>query len=453
MKTCLFGWIVLAPLAVLVSCCPSPGPGASRVVAGPMPGWSGHREVEIWAMLEGPATDRLVYWPEGQPGEKKSIPPVETLRESGNPAIVRYRPSLLVPGMRYVCRLETPDASAESRFQTQADWTYKTEAPDFSFIFGSCLYLNDPPYDRPGKPYGQGDGILGLMAQSKADFMLWLGDNSYLRPADLTSPAGIRYRMTRDRCDASMQDLLRGMHHFAIWDDHDFGPDNSSKSFPLRDATTRVFREFWANPPSGLPQDQGIMSTFVWSDCLFVLLDNRSNRDSDKLDLQGHPGKTMLGSRQIEWLEQTLLENRGTPFKFIVQGGQFLKDQTYESYADFPGDRKRILDFIQKHKIGGVVFIGGDRHFTEVNRFERAGDYPLYEVTSSPIASGVAVGALKLEAVNPMRVPGTLVDLQNFCRIDVHGNGKQRTATIRSVDKTGVERWKLDIPAADLRRP
>jgi len=453
MKTFLLRFTALAQLSVLVSCGPTPGPGHSRLLAGPMPGWSGHREVEIWAMLEGPGNDRLVYWPEDRPEDKKAVDPVELLRENGNPAIVRYCPSLLDPGTRYICRLEDPGLDGEARFQTQADWTFKSEAPNFSFIFGSCLYLNDPPFDRPGKPYGQGDGILGFMARSKADFMIWLGDNSYFRPADLTSPAGIRYRMTHDRCSPAMQDLLRGMHHFAIWDDHDFGPDDSSKSFPLRGVTTQMFREFWANPPSGLSPEQGIMSTFVWGDCLFILLDNRSNRDSDKLDLQSHPEKTMLGRRQIEWLEQTLLENRNAPFKFIVQGGQFLKDQTFESYADFPADRKRILDFLQKQKISGVVFIGGDRHFTEVNRVERAGDYPLYEITSSPLSSGVATGALKLEAVNPMRVPGTLVDLQNFCRIDVHGDGKQRTATIRSVDKTGAERWKLDIPAAELRRP
>jgi alkaline phosphatase D len=155
----------------------------------------------------------------------------------------------------------------------------------------------------------------------------------------------------------------------------------------------------------------------------------------------------------MDWLEQTLLENRSAPFKFIVLGGQFLKDQTFESFAKFPADRRRILDFIQREKMGGVIFLTGDRHFTEVNRQERKGDYPLYEVTSSPLGSAVADNALKLEAVNPMRVPGTLVDSQNFCRIQIHGSKDDRAATLSSVDKTGAERWKLEITAAELQHP
>ncbi|MDX6766755.1 MAG: alkaline phosphatase D family protein [Candidatus Methylacidiphilales bacterium] len=445
-------WIV--PILALVSCSPRAAEPGVRLLAGPMPGWSGHREVEIWAMVEGNGRPAMSYRRADAPDSAVKIALPEVQAGDDGKTILRYHPSLLDPGTRYVYTLDLPGYPNGTEFQTQADWAYKKPAPDFSFVFGSCLYMNDAPYDRPGKPYGQGEGILGLMARSRADFMLWLGDNLYLRPADWTSPAGIRYRYTHDRSDPSLQDLLRSMHHFAIWDDHDFGPNDSSKTFPLRDVSRKTFRDFWANPPSGLPEPEGIMFSFVWSDCLFVMLDDRSNRDANELELADHPGKTMLGARQIEWLEQTLLQNREATFKFVVQGGQFLKDHTFESYADFPADRRRILDFIRKEKIDGVMFLSGDRHFSELNRMEIKGAYPLYDLTSSPIGSGVAANALKLEAVNPMRVEGTLVDLQNFCRIDVRGEGREeRTLTLSCMDKNGTERWKKDIPARALRHP
>src|SRR5690606_32402414 len=116
------------------------------------------------------------------------------------------------------------------KFQTLADWQFRATAPDFHFITGSCNYLNDEPYDRPGKPYGQGGEIHRHMAESGADFMLWLGDNMYTRPAEYSSPSGIWYRYFKDFSAPEMQPLLRNMHHYAVWDDHDYGPNDSNRS-------------------------------------------------------------------------------------------------------------------------------------------------------------------------------------------------------------------------------
>lgn len=113
--------------------------------------------------------------------------------------------------------------------------------------------------------------------------------------------------------------------------------------------------------------------------------------------MKTHPGKTQLGAAQIEWLEQTLLECKSAPFKFIVLGGQFLKDHNYESFKNYPADRIRLLGLLERHQIGGVIFLSGDRHFTELRRVERKGSYPLFELTSSPLGSGVATRALQEE--------------------------------------------------------
>jgi alkaline phosphatase D len=431
---------------MLSGCGRAPEAVASRILAGPMPGWSGHRQVEIWVMVEQGARPLLTYRPAAGGTEATALPAVEEPGTLGT--VLRYRPALLDPGTAYEGRL--PGLDQPFRFQTQADWPYKTDPPPFFFIMGSCLYLNDPPYDRPGRPYGQGEGIFAHMARTGADFMLWLGDNTYLRPADWTSPAGIRYRYERDKTHLVLKDFWPSMHHLATWDDHDFGPNDASKSYPFREASTAEFRRHWANPPSGLPPEAGIMSTFVWSDCLFVLLDNRSNRDANDLDPKAHPEKTQLGTVQLEWLEQTLLEHESAPFKFIVLGGQFLKDHNYESFKNYPADRIRLLGFLERHQIGGVIFLTGDRHFTELRRVERKGSYPLHELTSSPLTSGIAVRAVQEEQNDPQRVPGTLVDTQNFCQIEVSGPRLDRVLVMRSIDQEGRERWTHELRASDL---
>ena len=61
------------------------------------------------------------------------------------------------------------------------------DPPAFSFVTGSCAFINEAKYDRPGKPYGGGYEIFESMAADDPDMMLWLGDNIYLREVDFQS--------------------------------------------------------------------------------------------------------------------------------------------------------------------------------------------------------------------------------------------------------------------------
>ena len=41
-------------------------------------------------------------------------------------------------------------------FHTQPLWEWRSDPPAFRVVAGSCAYINDAAYDRPGKPYGDG---------------------------------------------------------------------------------------------------------------------------------------------------------------------------------------------------------------------------------------------------------------------------------------------------------
>ena len=60
--------------------------------------------------------------------------------------------------------------------------------------------------------------------------MLWLGDNIYTREVDFYSLSGYQKRYTHTRNIKEMQPLLSNTHHYAIWDDHDYGPNNTDRS-------------------------------------------------------------------------------------------------------------------------------------------------------------------------------------------------------------------------------
>src|SRR5690606_34340514 len=181
-----------------------------------------------------------------------------------------------------------------------------------------CTYINDEPYDRPGKPYGGGYEIFNAMYQEKPDMMMWLGDNVYLREVDWNSKTGIYYRYTHTRSLPELQPLLASTHHYAIWDDHDYGPNDADRSFWGKDMTLKAFKDFWANPNYGVGGTEGITGTFFWEDCQFFLLDDRWYRSP-------MPGKEYFGQTQLNWLVDALRSSKAT-FKFICTGGQILND-------------------------------------------------------------------------------------------------------------------------------
>jgi hypothetical protein len=105
---------------------------------------------------------------------------------------------------------------ASGNFKTQELWQWRKDPPKFSFLTGSCTYINNPEFDRPGKPYGQDSTIFETMAKEKSDFMLWLGDNWYTREIDYYSEWGLFNRPSSDRRKPFYTNLFKAMPHYAI---------------------------------------------------------------------------------------------------------------------------------------------------------------------------------------------------------------------------------------------
>lgn len=81
----------------------------------------------------------------------------------------------------------------------------------------------------------------------------------------------------------------------------------------------------------------------------------------------------------------------------------------------------------------------------------RKDSYPLYELTCSPLTSGVFTGARK--EANTLRVEGTLVEEQNFALMKFSGKREERALTMSIYNKDGKELWSRTIKASDLQVP
>lgn len=344
----------------------------------------------------------------------------------------KYRGDLFINGKKVP--LEHP-----LTFQSQVLWQYRTDAPDFKFVTGSCVYINDPSVDRPGNPYGGEYQIFDHINSQKADFMVWLGDNIYLREADWGTRTGIMHRNSYTRSIPEIQPLLSSMHHYAIWDDHDYGPNNSDRSFLHKEITREAFQLFWANPSYGIPGQKGITTRFTWADCDFFLLDNRYFRSpNDRVTDEN----TQLGKEQLEWLIDGLTMSRA-PFKFVCIGGMVLSSYAeFENYAKtHPEERNYIMETIQKEKIKGVIFLDGDRHHTELSYWKPKDGVAVYDLTCSPITSG----AYETDEPNDLIVEGTEIGDRNFALMEVTGPSGERVLKMTLIDKDNKTRWTREI--------
>ena len=419
----------------------------SLLQSGPMVGYSDFKEVALWVQTKQAAEVKIVYFETGKPAIRFETEQVRTTKEKA--FATHLIADQVLPGKRYTYELYINRKKAERpyplEFQSQTMWQFRTDPPDFKFATGSCAYINETEFDRPGKPYGSDYEIFTTIAKQKPDFMLWLGDNTYTREADWNSRTGIMHRYTHTRSNAEMQPLLGSVHNYAVWDDHDYGPDNSDRGFWNKNLTLEAFKTFWANPNYALGEKAGITGTFQWNDVQFFVLDNRWFRAPDRNKLGERP---MLGEQQLQWLIDNLIYSRAT-FKVIAMGGQALNPAPLEeNYADYAEERDRLLKAIGDAKISGVLFVDGDRHHTVLSKMERPGTYPLYDLTVSPLTAGAHDP--KNEA-NTLAVPNTLVTEHNFGLIEVKGPRTNRTMTIHIHDKDGNEKWKQEIKATDLK--
>lgn len=424
--------------------------------SGPMLGYVEHREVLIWLEVTPDVREIEIRY-QAENGDKcfskkyegvlqKTFNPVKMVLDGLDMNTV-YTYEIWLNGTKIITPFKTT-------FKTRELWEWRKDAPDFSFLFGSCFYINDSIYDRPGKPYGNDPDILERMADIPTDFMIWGGDNLYFREADYSSAYGIDYRYSYNFSIPQMQRLRATRANYAIWDDHDFGPNNSGSSYELKDIALDAFKKNWGNQSFGEPQNQGVYTKFQWSDVDFFLCDNRYYRDDteikDSIGGKPNPAKKHMGKEQMSWLKNSLAFSRGV-FKVIVIGGQVLNPlNDKEGMRQYPLEFAELINFIKEEQITGVVFLSGDRHFTELERFVPEGSYPLYDLTCSAVTSGVYDVSRSSEFVNPGRVEGTLFMKNNFAKLSVSGAKGDRTMLMEIFDGTGAKAWEYKINQKEL---
>ncbi len=429
---------------------------AAELMAGPMVGHTTTTSAEIWVEADQPAKVHVDYWTLAG-----KIPRLVRGRAEGNTASdYPYTGAVTLTGLRPRTRVHY-DISLDGRkvrplvsqtFITAPRESRRNDPEDissFSVAFGSCLN----PTKQPIQP------IFKKVLQHRPVAFLFIGDVNYMpgRPHHYASDREtVRYAMAgyhrMVRHVPEMRALMASTPSYGIWDDHDFGPNDSDRPFTFRDETLEIYRRYWPNAGAGTVTTQGIFHAFRIVDVEFFMLDDRYYRDPNKAEDR----RTMFGDGQIKWLKDGLKASTAT-FKVIANGNSMVVDfqRHGEVWDNFGSERDDFLKWLFEEGISGVFFIVGDWHVGTLNKLYRPGDgYALFELVSSnaafrtePIGARPKQGWRRNPQSNAPYYRG-----YNFGMLRFFGRKGERQAALQIIDEHGKVQIEQVLSESDLRK-
>lgn len=411
-----------------------------RKIIGPLVGHVTDATAKIWAYA-GPRTTPLILEVEElaskRPSREVEQGPPQKVRLDATPDprrhhAVRFDVTGLKPETQYAftVRLAEDEEAAEAGLFTTAP--AEGEGAKFKVAVSSCFggaYRRKEGKTEEVRGKYHNDSWHLLMAE-RPDLQLIIGDNVYADSTDYNHlwDAHALERMKNRPFAAA----VRTIPTYAVWDDHDYGPNNSDGTAKGKENSLAAFHEVYANPPREKNSDKpGIYSKFTYGGIDFFLLDGRYFRSPN--DAKPGQDKTFLGKDQFDWLIGELKESQA-PFKVLVCGSTWEASRK-DGWRIFQHARKELWKEIVKHKVTGVMYVSGDIHRCDLQMHppEVGGAYPMPEVISSGLGSH--------GEFDPM----------GFATIEFDTTLADPLMTARVIDGTGLESVKRQVRTSDLR--
>ena len=246
-------------------------------------------------------------------------------------------------------------------------------ADSVKFGLGSCL---DQDYPQP---------IWNSIEKEELDYFIFLGDNVY---GD--SPFGNLRKMKRayDKQKKVLPSFLNDLEVYAIWDDHDFGINDGGSDYKNKIDAEKLFLDFWEisqNDPRHKREGIYFSTEKIFFDKKFklIFLDTRFFRSKLLEEKGGYisntkDNATILGKNQWKWLVDEL--NTQFDFLIIFSSIQIIPmDHPYEKWSNFPNERSKLLDVLNKFRDKTILF-SGDRHRSGI--YKKDG---IFEITASSL--------------------------------------------------------------------
>ena len=403
------------------------------LISGPMLGDLSASGITVWfrPVLAGTLTVQVVV----REGNEKKHFPVDVTQPG---AVVRVRLTGLTASTQHSYRIvdDSGDILGKGAFCTAP----RPNAQEtIRIAFGSCLHkigVHNP-------------NLMQLIAERGNHAMLLLGD---LAVDDREAKTHLHYAdyLLRDVSQA-WRTFSANMPVYACWDDHDYlnndksGLQKGQITGRDRNALRELWQENWNNPQT-VVTGRGIYFNAVIGDVEVIMLDTRSCRAWQARGTHG----SYLGEAQMQWLLKTL--KASTARFIIVTSGTMWSDfmsKAKDSWGswDIPG-REAIYDFIEKHQIGGVLLLSGDRHGARSFRIERPSGFSLYEFEAATLGGVPGPGAFAPD--KSTQAFGYRGGLKAFGEFTFDMGRSDPEVTFRLINEEAKELEKHSFPLSQL---
>jgi alkaline phosphatase D len=319
--------------------------------------------------------------------------------------------------------------------------------PISRMLFGSCA-----KQDKPAP-------IFKTIVSHRPELFVFLGDNIY---GDTTDMNVLKAKYAKLAAIDGFSELTSACPILATWDDHDYGVNDGGADYPKRVQSQKVFLNFWKEPADSVRRKRpGIYDSSVFGPegkrLQVILLDTRYFRSALKKGAKRRtggpyapdpdPSKTMLGEAQWKWLKKQLMVP--AELRVIATSIQSIsEDDGQETWSNLPTERKRLFRLVQETKANGVIFISGDRHWSELSRIQDGLKYPLYDLTSSSFNQSHPRGT---PTKNRFRHIATTYHKENFGAIEVDWNQPDPTVTLEIRDMANKVQLEKTLKLSDLK--
>lgn len=272
-------------------------------------------------------------------------------------------------------------------------------AQELTFAMGSCAELSD----------SESEMIFAQIEAKKPDFFFWLGDNTYYTNGEWNDSIKMVENWKRRHASPPLAQMMQNTSQRAIWDDHDFGPNDADSSYALRGVSAKIFSSVFKETPFSLSKYGDLRWQERRGSVLIIGLDDRTHR--------GPVGTQVLGIQQLDWVSEVLKSNLDASLVFVAIGSQVLNlYEAFENMARYPEERLELIKRCAEFP-GQVVFLTGDRHHGEIEEATFEGKR-FIEVCSSPLTSKVFAPS-SLEASANTTIRGNPVNQKHFTVIKV----------------------------------
>jgi phosphodiesterase/alkaline phosphatase D-like protein len=192
---------------------------------------------------------------------------------------------------------------------------------------------------------------------------------------------------------ARQSKLYREIPTAYVWDDHDYGPNNSHGSSTPHDAACATYRSRVPHYPLvDATVTAPIHQTWDIGRVRFILTDQRSAASTNATF--DNSSKTMLGVAQKTWFKNLIQNSPGKVIVWICPrmfGG--VTTSSADHWGGFNTERVELCDHIKTHAHGRVVVLSADAHALAIDDgtnhdFATGGGEPIPTFQAAPLDRG-----------------------------------------------------------------